>query len=139
MLRNCLDVCRVYTRICRTTDDAWQARFQEAIRAFQAAQADARQREDALAGVDAYMAWRRQASGLLMGLALIEYAEGLNIPDTARTSEPLKRLADNVLDIVIWMHVSVMNLRMTCELTYTRMLHRTTYSKRLMTSTTALR
>ncbi|GJE99678.1 terpenoid synthase [Phanerochaete sordida] len=94
----------LWAQFCRTTSKAWQARFQEHLAAFEAANLDSGKSAETLMSVDAYMAWARRSSGFAMGLALVEYAEGLDLPEDVSAARPLAQLREVTVDLMIWIH-----------------------------------
>lgn len=89
----------------RTTTASWQRRLQGYLVEFEDAGVDAEQGEDVQTTLAAYLPWSRRASGFRMALALIEYAEGLKLPDAVFDAPVLTHLRQDTLDIVLWMHV----------------------------------
>jgi len=98
----------LWTQLCRTSSESWQARFQAYLTDFEDAGLDSEKSEETLASIEAYMSWSRRSSGFLMALALIEYAEGLELPEEVFGSQALTKLRQATLDLVIWMHVCVL-------------------------------
>ena len=66
---------------------------------------DAEKSQEACLNLDSYLSWSRCSSGFVMGLALIEYVEALQLQDTVFNSPTLTALRQDALDLVIWMHV----------------------------------
>ena len=95
----------IWTRLCRTTTTGWQSRFQRYLEEFEIAGMDVEKSREACQNLDNYLAWSRRSSGFIMGLALIEYAEGLQMQEDVFNSPGLTALRQTTLDIIIWMHV----------------------------------
>jgi hypothetical protein len=56
--------------------------------------------------LDSYIRFRRDASGCKPCFALIEYANGLNLPDEVFEEPIIRTLQETVNDIVSWSNVS---------------------------------
>jgi hypothetical protein len=100
-------MCSIWTQICRTTSKSWQLHFQQYLDDFENAGENSAIEPGAQMTLENYITWSRRASGFIMGLALIEYVEGLKLPDDVFKSPIITKLRQDALDIVIWMHVRI--------------------------------
>ena len=80
-------------------------RFFEAMEAYfdaQCQEADSKEVPD----LDSYIRFRRDASGCKPCFVLIEYANGLNLPDEVFEEPIIRTLQETANDIVSWSNVS---------------------------------
>lgn len=74
---------------------------------FQAITQQAGDRDDgAIPDLESYIELRRDTSGCKPCWALIEYANGLDIPDDVMAHEVLEELGEAANDLVTWSNVS---------------------------------
>ena len=95
----------IWTRLCRTTSTSWQTRFQRLLHDFDIAGADGAQSTAACASVEDYFAWSRRSSGFAMGLALIEYAAGIDLPDEVVAHPAIRALEEAANSHISWSNV----------------------------------
>jgi hypothetical protein len=72
--------------------------------------------EDIIPDLESYIELRRDTSGCKPCWALIEYANGLDIPDEVMAHEVLEVLGEAANDLVTWSNVSVLfsNVPLPC-------------------------
>ncbi|KZT30219.1 terpenoid synthase [Neolentinus lepideus HHB14362 ss-1] len=95
---------QLWQRLLYFRNPYWHARFQEHLHGFHEAQAQiARDRQhNAVPDLESYIELRRYSSGLEMAFDLIEYAEGLKLPEYVFDDPIMQELRQNAIDIVSW-------------------------------------
>ncbi|TFK51361.1 terpenoid synthase [Heliocybe sulcata] len=95
---------QLWQRVLHFRNPYWHARFQEHLHGFHEAHAQiARDREyNAVPDLESYIDLRRYSSGLEMAFDLIEYAEGLKLPEFVFDDPVVQELRQNAIDIVSW-------------------------------------
>jgi len=93
----------IWGQLCRETPFNWQEVFKRNHEAFSAARDAVSQdnSEGRTPSHERYQLQRQNSSGIKLLLNLIEYAEGLGIPDDVRYNAAFKQLEQDMMDVIL--------------------------------------
>lgn len=95
----------IWERLQRSTTLAWQACFQDKLRAFRQSRLDVDKQARPDTNIERWLEIKRNASGVILGFALIEYASDLVLSDSAPAKAALENLAHCASDVLVWYEV----------------------------------